>query len=213
MMLLPNHILALDFETTGLVPSSDYPNAISLVEFIDGVPSGARFSRRILPDATAAFSLAGLQTLGLSLDTGYVDPADLVDKMAQEVARLFPPSAIPAMQAMAELTDWTSQYRLSRVPIVAHMASFDHGFYDQRMNSYLFRPVHRGATLSPIWICTRTLACHVMPASARKDLNSCLAFLGLSGRESAGNDSLDDATKCGEVYFGFKKRIEGDLPE
>lgn len=208
-MLLPNHVLAIDFETTGLVPSSDYPNSISLVEFIDGVPTGARFSRRILPDAKAAINLEALQVQGLSLDTGDIDPSDLVDKLAKEVARLFPANAIPAMQAMAELTDWTSQYRLSRVPLVAHMASFDHGFYDQRMNSYLFRPVHRGATLSPVWICTRTLACHVMPASARKDLNSCLAFLGLAGRESAGHDSLEDAGKCGEVYFGFRSMIEG----
>ena len=202
-MTLPNRILALDCETTGLNSMYDFINAISIVEMIDGELTGNVFTRKVRPSAKLKVSMEALQVQGLDVDADSFDPEEFVQKLTSQLSNLFPVNSIPALQAATELQEWTTENGLNRVPVVAHHASFDHGFYNDKLNNTRAKVI-LGNALSPIWICTKTLACHVWPDKHKKDLNTCLVATGLPPRESQGHDAAEDAVKCGQLYFKLR---------
>jgi DNA polymerase III epsilon subunit-like protein len=197
---LPRRVLALDCETTGLNSMYDYINSITAVEFVDGELTGKVFSKRIKPDAKMKISVEALKVQGLELNAEDFDSVAFAEKVGYEIARLFPPHAIPALDAAIEFQKFTTENDLNHVPVVAHMASFDHAFYDSKLNNAKAKDLF-GHALSPVWICTKTLACHLWPDKSPKKLDVCLAAVGLPPRESEGHDSAEDAIKCGQLYF------------
>lgn len=208
-MNLPNRILALDCETTGLNSMYDFINAISVVEMIDGELTGNVFSRKVRPSAKLKVSMEALQVQGLDLESDSFDPEQFVEQLTNQLSNLFPVNSIPALQASMELQLWTTSNGLNRLPVVAHHASFDHAFYNDKLNNTRAKAII-GNALSPIWICTKTLACHVWPDKHKKDLNACLAATGIPPRESLGHDAAEDAVKCGQLYFKLRELISKD---
>ena len=202
-MNLPNRILAFDCETTGLNSMYDFINAFSVVEMIDGELTGNVFTRRVRPSAKLKVSVEAMQVQGLDLESDSFDPEELVTKLTAQLSHLFAVNSISALQAATELQDWTTEKGLNRVPVVAHHASFDHAFYNDKLNNTRAKAII-GHALSPVWICTKTLACHVWPDKHKKDLNSCLVATGISPRESLGHDAAEDAVKCGQLYFALR---------
>lgn len=192
MIRLPNHILSADFETTGIVPAYDHPTALSVVEFIDGEPTGAVFTRKLVPGVKAKISIEALMVQGMKVG----------DALKETLEKLFPEDAITAKECMGQLTKWTHDNNLNHVPVVAQKASFDWGFFCEKLE--INRSVHMGDALSPLWICTKTLACHLWPDKTSKSLDNILIALGLEPRRSAGHDAQEDAIKCGEAYFGMR---------
>lgn len=205
-MELPNRILALDCETTGLNSMYDFINAISIVELVDGELTGNVFTRKVRPSSKLKVSLEALQVQGLDIEADSFDPSELVEKLTAQLSGLFPVNAIPALQAATELQEWTTTNGLNQVPVVAHHSSFDHAFYNDKLNNTRAKAII-GNALSPVWICTKTLACHVWPDKHKKDLNSCLVATGIPPRESQGHDAAEDAVKCGQLYFKLRELL------
>jgi len=205
-MELPNRILAFDCETTGLNSMYDFINAFSVVEMVDGELTGNVFTRRVRPSAKLKVSVEAMQVQGLDLESDSFDPEEFVEKLTAQLSNLFPPNSIPALQAATELQEWTTEKGLNRIPVVAHHASFDHGFYNDKLNNTRAKVII-GNALSPVWICTKTLACHVWPDKHKKDLNSCLVATGIPPRESHGHDAAEDAVKCGQLYFKLRELL------
>lgn len=203
-MNFPSHVLAYDCETTGLISAYDFVTSLSVVEFIDGEVTGQMFERKVRPTAKLKLSLEAMQVQGLNLESDDLDTEEFVQQMASHLGKIFPKDSIPAKQTVLELRDWSSQLKLQTVPVVAHMASFDHGFYDQKINNTVIKD-YFGDALSPTWICTKSIACHLWPDKAKKDLNSCPLALGIEPRKANGHESLEDAIKCGQAYFAMKK--------
>jgi DNA polymerase III epsilon subunit-like protein len=181
----------------------DFINAFSVVEMIDGELTGNVFTRRVRPSAKLKVSVEAMQVQGLDLESDSFDPEELVTKLTAQLSHLFAVNSISALQAATELQDWTTEKGLNRVPVVAHHASFDHAFYNDKLNNTRAKAII-GHALSPVWICTKTLACHVWPDKHKKDLNSCLVATGISPRESLGHDAAEDAVKCGQLYFALR---------
>lgn len=201
MMYLPNSVLSIDFETTGLIPNYDYPTSFSAVVFDEGEPTGDVFTRKIVPGDKAKISLEALMVQGLDLKS-----EGFRDRLTETIKDLFPDNAVTAKECMEDFAKWSTGSGYNLLPNVAHMASFDWPFFEQKLA--INRSVHLGNALSPIWICTKALACHLWPDKAAKNLDSVLLALGLPKRDSMGHDSLEDAVKCGQAYFGLKKLLE-----
>lgn len=198
-MNLPNKILAVDFETSGLIPAYDHPLALSCVVFDNGEPTGEIFTRKIQMSDRGKISIEALSVQG-------ANAKGMREALGEELMRIFPDDAITAKECLVELQEWTHSNGFNTLPCVAQKASFDWGFFEEKL--LINRSVHVGNVLSPIWICTKTLACHVSPDKSKKDLNSLCAYLGVPKRESEKHDSYEDAVICGRVYFALKTLLE-----
>ncbi len=202
-MNLPDRILALDFETSGLVPAYDHPLSLTAIVFDDGEPTGEKFTRKMTPGVKCKMSFEALEVQGGSIK-------DNREAMAKYLERVFPDDAITAKECLVQLAEWTISNGFNTLPVVAQKAEFDWGFYTEKL--CINRSVHAGNVLSPIWICTKTLACHVSPDKSGKSLDALCGFLGIPGRSTTAHDSEEDALKCGEVYFALKKLWDAKNP-
>jgi DNA polymerase III epsilon subunit-like protein len=199
MFVLPNKVIAFDVESTGLVPAYDHPLSMSAIVFEDGEPTGEVFQRKMYPGMRAKMSFEALEVQGGSIK-------DNREAMAQYLERVFPDDAISAKECLVQFAEWTISNGFNVLPVVAQKAEFDWGFFNEKL--CINRSVHVGNVLSPMWICTKTLASHLSPDKSSKSLDSLCAFLGIEGRSTTAHDSYEDALKCGEVYFALKKQWE-----
>jgi len=195
----PMRIVAVDFETTGLVPAYDSPTSLDAVVFEDGEPTGEVFSRKLIPSLNSKFSLKSI-----AVQVG--EDCFSVDKLAESLLKVFPPDAISARQAMIELAEWVNETGVTFTPVVAQRAYFDWGFYGQWLASNT-TAYKRG--LSPVWICTKTMARLLDPKSKDMGLSALAAVYGIEMDRTAGHDSQIDALVCGKVYY----RLRQDLLE
>lgn len=196
----PRKVVAIDFETTGLVPQYDSPLSLDAVIFEDGEPTGEALSLKILPSMKAKFSLEAW-----NVQTGIEDKLD-IDAMTKSLMKMFPEDAVSAREAMAQVVEWCRDTGAHDIPNVAQRASFDWGFYHEKLEA--FTSV-KGCGFSPWWICTKTLARRVFPDIKPKEtsLNALSIALGLGGRTAQGHDSKEDAILCGRIYFALLKEV------
>jgi len=190
-VFLPRRIVAVDFETTGITTYDD-PMALACVVLEDGEPTGEVFSCRIRPSSKTKISVEALEVQGL----------DLAGGIEGVLRRLFPDDALSQKDAMHQLGEWVKVNRLEGLPCVAHKASFDMMFYEDKLARNT--SVYEGCPLGPIWICTKQMAKFVWPDAKKVSLNECLLVLGLPARENEGHDALEDATLCGRAYFAMR---------
>jgi DNA polymerase III epsilon subunit-like protein len=198
-MNLPNHILALDFETTGLT-TYDNPTSLTIVEFQDGDPTGQVFDTKIRVPDTTKISLQAIQVQAGERLTA--------SNIANFIKNLLPDDAPDQREAMKMLADWTQGNGLTRVPVVAQHAPFDWGFLGNlERNTTAFK----GAYISPVWICTKVLARHAFPDAKSISLDALCVALNLPRRESTAHDSKEDAILAGRVYFALKEILDQPL--
>jgi len=194
-MYLPNRIISVDFETTG-IKSYDDPIALSCVVMEDAEPTGEVYRCRIKPGKGCRISVEALQVQGL----------DLAQGVAETLARLFPPEALEQREVMAGIAQWVDENNLRGLPCVSHKASFDMMFYEDKLARNT--TAYAGAPLGPVWICTKQLAKTLWPDAKKVSLDACLLACGLPGRTPGGHDATEDALLCGRLYFELKKQIE-----
>lgn len=201
---LPSHILALDFETTGLSPQYDHPISIAAMEFLDGAWTGKMFYKTIRPSLKSKVSI---EALAVQAGT-HEDDAEYATKLSDMLRAIYGCDNSPK-DVMQEFTEWMFENNLTTVPVVAHNALFDMSFFAEKLEC--FTSVHKGNAISPIAICTKRLACHVFPKEKPRDarsLDACLLALGLDGRAEKGHNALMDAEAAGRLYFALKEKIE-----
>lgn len=199
-MNFPSRVIALDFETTGLIPAYDSPTSLSAIVFDDGEPTGEMFSVRIQPSMKCKLSLEALAVQG-------GEEAFNPDTLAAKIAELFPKDACTAREAFVMLQQWGQTVDAARTPVVAQKASFDWGFYDEKIANW--SSVTKAAVLSPVWICTKTMARLAMPDMPKVNLASIAVACGIEVETRKQHESTYDALLCGHVYFKLKAMLEG----
>lgn len=201
-MKLPTRIIAIDFETTGLVPMYDYPTSLDAIVFEDGEPTGEAFSVKMAADPKTKISIEAF-----CVQSGGTDILQDVDGMAKAISRLFPPDGVARGEAMHKFALWAKSVGAFETPNVAHKADFDWAFYEQKMA--INSSQYKGTVLSPVWICTKTMARRVIDDRVRHlSLSTVATHLGIEHDKAETHDSRYDAELCGRVYFGLKKAIE-----
>lgn len=195
MFEYPNHVLALDFETTGIT-QFDHPNSLTIAEFMDGEPTGVMLDLKIRVPMKGKLSIEAL-AVQLGEDA---EP----EAFGRLVAQMLGADKLNQKDAMAEVYRWSSENNLQNVPVVAQNVNFDRTFYDMLARN---TTAYKGSPLSPVWICTIAMARAAFPDQKSFSLDSLAMVLGIPPRESKGHDSRMDALKCGEVYFKLRDRL------
>jgi len=193
MIHLPERVIAVDFETTGLVSAYDSPMGFAAVLFDGGTPTGERYTVRITPSSRTKISI---EALGVQAG---VNPGHA---LAQHVAKLFPEDAVTTQEAVKGLADWSKGVDGENLPCIAQKASFDWAFYSDSFlrctTAYTVPP------LGPVWICTKSLARLLDPKARSVSLDALAVAYGLEGRQATGHDAMEDAVLCGRVYFALR---------
>lgn len=193
MIHLPARVIAVDFETTGLVSAYDSPMAFSAVVFEGGNPTGEALTMRILPSSRTKITI---EALGVQAG---ISPGPA---LAAHVSKLFPEDAVTTQEAVRNLALWSEQVDAHITPCVAQKASFDWAFYSDSFlrctTAYTVPP------LSPLWICTKSLAKLLDPKAKSVSLDALAVAYELTGRQATGHDALEDAELCGRVYFALR---------
>lgn len=199
-MTYPDKIVSIDFETTGLVAAYDSPTSLDAIVFESGEPTGEALSLKIRPALRTKLSLEAfaVQAGGESA----FDP----DKLGEHLARIFPPDAVDAKQAMIVLAEWAGDVGAHLIPNVAQRASFDHAFFDEKLGC--FTSVYKDHPLSPIWICTKTMGRLAFPELTKPSLSALATAVGIECDPRLQHESKYDALLCGHVYFRLKSRLD-----
>lgn len=187
--IYPKRILALDFETTGLVAAYDYIVQIGAA-VMEGDAVVDVFQSRVRPNpdkfkitmAALAVQVGDLNAEGAGEKLQEWFSATLEADEAKDVAKAF--------------AAWIAQHNAHTLPVVAHNAAFDHAFYGQFAHQQRKVLTPR---LSPIWICTKELAQAKLPGADSYSLDACLLAMGLPSRPGA-HDALQDAILAGLLY-------------
>lgn len=195
-MIYPTRIIATDFETTGLVPNYDSPTSFDAWEFVDAEPTGEHLSLKIQPSLKTKLSLEAYAVQG---GENCFD----VQGIARTLEKMFAPESVSAMEAMRQIEAWSEKVGAFQIPCVAQRASFDWGFFDEQLGRYGQR-----ASLSPIWICTKTMAKRAFPDMTKMSLGPIATRLEIEHDAKLQHDSTYDALLCGRVYFGLKAILE-----
>lgn len=198
-MNLPSRIIAVDFETTGLVPAYDHPTSFSAIVFEDGEPTGEMLSMKIQPGLKAKLSLEALAVQG-------GEEAFNPSTLAAKIAELFPEDAYTARDAFVALHQWGQTVNAARTAIVAQKASFDWGFYDEKLANW--SSVTKEAVLGPVWICTKTLARVAFPNLPKVNLAAIATACGIEVEAKRQHESTYDALLCGNVYFRLRDMLQ-----
>lgn len=190
-------ILALDIETTGLIPDYDYITQFACVIMEDGEVIDA-FHTRISPDIERFRISAGALTVQVG------DFTKETDRVAAWLRGLFDaPDAKTASQMIAK---WAHGKGTEWLPVVAHNAQFDWSFIWKRITChrtiFSLEPVF-GST----WIDTVTLARITDPGKRSYKLDDVSARLGLDSRP-AEHDALQDAILAGKVYHALTNKVK-----
>lgn len=198
-MNLPDRVIAVDFETTGLIPAYDHPTSFSAVVFEGGEPTGEMLAMKIMPGLKAKLSLEALAVQG-------GDDVFNPELLSAKIAELFPSDAISARDAFLTLYEWGKTVDAVNTPVVAQKASFDWGFYDEKISNW--SSVTKAAVLCPVWICTKTLARAVFPDAKSVSLAMIASAVGLEVETGRQHEATYDALLCGHVYYRLKERLQ-----
>jgi len=98
-------------------------------------------------------------------------------------------------EIMAEMLAWAQRCDARHLPIVAHNAEFDEGFYRSSVQRTKIDPLLGG------WICTKRLAREFCKGQSKFDLNTCLARYGLKREDKDLHYANEDAALCGQAYL------------
>lgn len=205
-MNLPERIVAIDFETTGLVPNYDSITSVALAYMDKGDVLDAWYCK-VKPSMNSKFSLAAL-----SVQTGeFSGTPEEMAEVARNITTMFD-GAFDGGEMAEQFRAFSAKHDLIHVPVVSHVAAFDKGFYDQRV--LCFKSIFRHPPLSPLWICTKELASIVFADPRIKlSLDSVLLHLGMGGRNSHVHGAMEDAILAGKVYdrlrVGYELKFGG----
>lgn len=191
-------VVALDLETSGLSSQYDQILQIGAVVMDDGEIVGTPFYERIRPFEKFKVSLeaAGAQI-------GSPEDPDFGTNLGAWLSGLM--AAPTSRDVFIKMLEWSESLGLESVPVVAHNAGFDKGFFSQWRN--LYRVATAGSpVLGPTWICTMELAMTKRAELGIKKfgLDVVAAALGLPARSDA-HDALQDAILCGQAYYQLIK--------
>lgn len=184
---MKTHFVAIDTETTGLVPG--YHTLVQLA----AVPSwdAAPFNTYIWPDRSYEIDEESLKV------SGYSPEAWTAKK------------AVSLGTALELFREWLEQAPVQpwKLIPVAHNAGFDRAFLDDA-----YRHCHRRTPLSHRWRCSMATTGFLMDAglipqgSTSLDALSGLCGLGERGEE---HDALDDARRCMAAYCWLLRLPQG----
>jgi len=179
-----NPFLFLDYETGGLKPYAHGPASIA-VAYFNGGQLVKSFSHSIKPVGSRGYCLDAFKINGLSLE-----------RLESE--------GLDELEVYKSLTRWLNGINDGRyLPVWAHNAEFDLGFYADGTNRVKVNPL-----LGP-WGCTKLLSKHVWPNATKHDLNSVLIRVGLK-RSSDIHGALEDATLGGYAYVAMLQKLTSE---
>jgi len=205
-LIYPNRIIAIDFETTSHNPVYDYIVEIGAALIHDGVTVDT-FQRHIQPNPQKF----KINSEALTVQIGEIvdDAGDVMPDAAERIAQWFTNKlSAPTSRVVAEdFVKWCQSIGASSIPVVAHNAGFDHGFY----HNWRFQQQARfkDGALSPVWIDTQEMARIIAPGGPQLGygLDALCVMLGIEKR-TGGHDALQDAILCGQVYFKLRDLLE-----
>jgi len=189
-MNYPTKIIALDFETSGLVAKYDQITQIGCVVMENGEVIGAPFNVQIRLNDTQKISKEVLEVQFGVLPTW--------EDVAKALKQMY--AGLEAKDAFAQWNEWAIGQTAKDLPVVAWNAAFDFAFYGEKVCA--FTTIGGGAILGPTWVCAKTLFRRRFPDAKKVSLDAALLALGITGREAGqGHDGLQDAILCGRAYF------------
>jgi DNA polymerase III epsilon subunit-like protein len=199
---LPDTVLALDLETTGLIPKYDALLGIGAA-IMRGTEVLHTFKSKVRLDARQKISLEAL-TANIGNFKGSPDEWKEVGK---GLRHLF--DGVDVKDAVADFSIWLDQHGGRDYPVVAYNAPFDAGFYADKIQ--VFTTVF-AKPLCPVWIDCLALARTQLNGKLKSySLDALCLVLDLPAREpGAGHDPLQDAILCGLVYNALKLREEAN---
>ena len=185
--------IALDFETSGLVPGVNAPTQLGLIKFENGQPvEESAFEQLIGPKRhfktgkiERTYDLAAMEVSGLSWKAIKDAPT--------------------ATEIIPWLNDWARKWDASMLPIVAFRSSFDHGFWSDLL--FLAGEYNRfnqsfEIPNSPFlggWHCAYELAKKTIKGLPNYKLETVAAHLEIE-RIGDAHHALSDARVAGQVY-------------
>ena len=185
--------VALDLETSGLSPQYDQVLQVAVVPMEAGQIIGEPYYKRVLP-----LDKFRISREALAAQIGEVTP-DTLKKWWEDITR----DGEESREVLEGLRQWALDGGYDALPVVAHNASFDWGFFNQWVYIWRVRMGHR-SPLGPLWICTKeTAQRHPHFAGARSfNLDIVSQGLGMPPRPKA-HDALQDAILAGQVYHAL----------
>lgn len=195
-MTLPERVLALDVETSGLVSRYDQITEIGCAVMEGGAVQSDPFQSRV--------RLAASQKI--SLDALAVQAGDLEDwkQIGKSLKALY--DAPQAKDVVQELASWSELTGAKDLPVVTYNAAFDWSFVAEKFGA--FSSIGGHAMFSPVWICAMVLFTRVVPGK-RANLDLACRTLGIPEREGElGHSALQDAIKAGQVYEACRQRLQ-----
>ena len=177
--------LALDYETGGLYPRYHAPVSLAVVLMDDGKVVDS-FDKMFPQFADLAYTPKALEVNG--------------QKWAEIESRLH-----TEFDVMNELSEWTKKHDSQYLPIVAHNAEFDHGFYLSSVMRSKVDPLLGG------WMCTKRIARAVLTHMKKFSLDDVLSYYAMK-RTSEVHGSLEDAILTGQVFAKLMTQPQTTAP-
>jgi DNA polymerase-3 subunit epsilon len=174
----------MDYETGGLRPYAHGPASAAVAYFNEGQYQNA-FTATFKPVSCRGYCEDAFGINGLS-----------IAKLTEE--------GEPEAQIYADLATWANRHGGGQfLPIWAHNAEFDLGFYADGTTRVKTNPL-----LGP-WGCTKLFSRHVWPQATKHDLNSVLIWVGFK-RSGDIHGALEDARLGGLAFIEMMKILRGN---
>ena len=189
----PSKYVAIDLETSGLSASYDQILQVAVVPFEAGEIAGDPYYTRVIPGSKFKISREALEA-----QAGETD-GDALKNWWEKLHA----DGLESRAAMQGLITWSIDNGCRDLPVVAHNAPFDWGFFSQWVYTWRVMCGQR-SPLGPLWLCTKEIAQnhpHFKGAKAF-GLDIVSQGLGLPPRPKA-HDALQDAILAGRVYHAL----------
>jgi DNA polymerase III epsilon subunit-like protein len=192
-IIWPTRYVAIDLETSGLNSTYDQILQVAVVPMESGQIIGDPYYTRVLPGSKFRISREALET-----QVGETDGDALKawwEKLHSE--------GLESRAAMQGLINWARDGEYLNLPVVAHNACFDWGFFSQWVYNWRVMCGLR-SPLGPMWLCTMEIAQgHPHFKGAKSfSLDLVTQALGLPLRPK-GHDAMQDAILAGQVYHAL----------
>lgn len=200
-MNYPKRIVALDLETTGKVALYDYVVQIAAAIMEDGKVIGEPFYSRMRPD---------MEKMKVSFGALSAHCGDLTKEEGQDKAKVWFKEQIDApggLEVATSFAVWCRENQAIAYPVVAHNASFDHGFMREKI--LCFKSQFKTPPLSPMWIDTLEMAKQAWPTARVYGLDACLISADLPRRPDH-HDALMDALLAGRLYHHMIQMLSAE---
>lgn len=206
MLHLPKRVLGFDLETGGDNPKYDGVRQIGAVVMEGDSILSAPFCTKVRPKNPNTHKIS---RGALEAQCGDLETPEGQSKAAEYFATMMTwPLASDATNAFM---DWAEAEGATLLPIVAHVAAFDIGFWAQHTFEQKGRLQRAG--MGVISICTMQLMRVLAPGGKSYSLDNCLLLAGLPARPSDHN-ALQDAILAGRLYhFARTELIKRGLAE